>query len=174
MVIGRGSIGSIIPDRDGFIFFANGASNRTPLTAEAKKKERDEIMSFVSKAEGNMFVYISGLNIYYKEGDGRTEYTQHKLDMERIVKNYFNDYCIFRLGSITWGDNPNTILNYIKRQIAEKGTCEVKEVYRYFHTKEELAHWLGMIPAKGKHEMNVTGKIVWMPDLVEQIKRGEI
>jgi hypothetical protein len=174
MIIGRGSIASVIPDREGFIFFANGISNRTPLTDEAMNKERQQIMDFIPISQGKMFVYVSGLNIYYKEGDGRSDYTQHKLNMEDIVKCYFKDYCIFRLGSITWGDNPNTILNYMKREIIKNGTCEAKNVYRYFHTKEELAHWFGMIPTTGKHEMNVTGRTIWVPDLVEMIKKGEI
>jgi len=117
-----------------------------------------------------MFVYISGLNIYYPDG-GRSEYTQHKIDMEYIVKKWFTNYCIFRLGSVTWGDNPNTLLNSIRKQIELTGTCEAKPVYRYLHSKEELTHWFGLIPSSGKHEMNVTGQMVWMPDLIETIKK---
>lgn len=169
MIIGRGAIASIIQDREGFIFFAAGESNRFPFTEERGRAEEREIQDIFINSPKSMFVYFSGLNIYYPDG-GRSEYTKHKLRMEALVKGIFPDYCIIRLGSITWGDNPNTLINYIKNKIKETGDCEAKEVYRYLHTKEELQHWFGMIPTSGKHEMNVTGKMVWMPDLVKTLK----
>lgn len=171
MVLGRGTIAGIIPDRENFIFFACGESNRTELTYAKRRSEAEKILSW--QGTDKMFVYFSGLNIYYPDG-GRGEYTQHKLDMECIVRSTFQNYCIFRLGSVTWGDNPNTIINFIKNELKQKGTCEAKPVYRYLHTKHELNHWLTMIPEKGKHEMNVTGQLTWVPDLVEMIKRNEI
>lgn len=171
MILGTGTIAKIIPDREGFTFFACGESNRFELTDYRKKVERERILAHVDHE--TMFVYISGLHIYYPDG-GRSAYNEHKLNMEQLVKNNFINYCIFRLGSVTWGDNPNTLINYIKNQIKLTGDCEAKPVYRYLHTKEELTHWFGMIPTKGKHEMNVTGRIVWVPDLVEQIKKGKL
>lgn len=174
MILGRGSIASVIPDREGFIFFANGESNRRPLTEELKREEFNRICSYVRESQNSMFVYISGLNIYYKEGDGRSEYTEHKLEMEQHVKNLFPSYCIIRLGSIIWGDNPNTLVNALKTKVANEPNYIGSPVYRYLHTKEELTHWFGMIPRYGKHEMNITGKLTWVPDLVEQIKRGEL
>lgn len=163
MVIGRGTISQVIKDRDGFIFYANGCSNRTPLTNEQKAKEFEEVSSY--RRTKDMFVYVSGLNIYYSD----SEYTKHKLGMEEFVKNHFSNYCIFRLGSVTWGDNPNTLVNFIKNN----PNAEAQQAYRYLHTKEELAHWFSMIPKQGKHEMNVTGKMVWMPDVIEEIKQGK-
>lgn len=171
MILGRGTIASIIPDREGFLFFACGESNRFPLTLDRKLDERLRIIDCSIKNPG-MFVYFSGLNIYY-QGDKREDYTIHKIEMESLVKEHFENYCIFRLGSVTWGDNPNTLVNSIKKQLNE-GNCNPRPVYRYLHTKEELIHWINLIPEKGKHEMNVTGKMVWVPDLVEMIKNGEI
>jgi hypothetical protein len=168
MILGRGVIASIIEDREGFIFFACGESNRFELTDERRKIEADRILSC---DRSKMFVYFSGLNIYYPEAERRGAYTEHKIEMERLVKENFNDYCIFRIGSVLFGDNPNTIYNHIRNKILGTGSCEVKPVYRYFNTKDEIVHWLGRIPSKGKHEMNVTGKLTWMPDFVEQLKK---
>lgn len=167
MILGRGSIASVITDREGFIFFACGESNRFELTDERKQREIQRILDC---DRDKMFVYISGLNIYYPESERRSEYTDHKLNCERIVKETFENYCIFRIGSITWGDNPNTIYNFIRNKIRETGDCEIRNVYRYFHTQKELNHWFGLIKEKGKHEMNVTGQMVWLPDFVEQMK----
>lgn len=164
-IIGRGNIAQVIPDREGFVFYANGCSNRKPLTNLSAEKEFHEIVTQFEKIDNEMFVYISGLNIYYKDGDGRKEYTEHKIKMENLVKDNFKNYCIFRIGSITWGDNPNTLINFLK----QNPHAEAKPVYRYLHTKEELRHWLDMIPRTGKHEMNVTGQRFYVPELARQI-----
>lgn len=173
MIIGRGSIAQVIPDREEFIFFAAGESNRFELTEERAHIEKLKISAWIESRD-QMFVYISGLNIYYPENDRRSEYTDHKMHMEDLIKNNFENYTIIRLGSITWGDNPNTLLNSLKSQIASDSNFEGRPVYRYLHSKQELTHWFGMIPRFGKHEMNVTGKLTWVPDLVEKIKRGEL
>lgn len=170
MIIGRGTIASIIQDRDGFTFFACGESNRFPLTMERKMNEYGRLLECNKET---MLVYISGLNIYYPEDQRRDEYTEHKLVMEKAVRQYFPDHCIFRLGSVTWGDNPNTLVNYIRNQIAQNGDCEARPVYRYLNSKEELVHWFGLIPRHGQHEMNITGQLTWMPDLIDRIKKGE-
>ncbi len=167
MVIGKGSISSVITDREDFIFFARGESNRFPLDEQRKRIERERILEFIDT--NKMFVYISGLHIYYPDG-GRSDYNEHKIKMEQLVRNNFRNYCIMRLGSIIWGDNPNTIVNYMKAQIKINPEFEGRKVYRYLHTEFELNHWFGMIPRFGKHEMNVTGKLTWVPDLVEQLK----
>jgi hypothetical protein len=168
MILGRGTIANIIDDRDDFVFFACGESNRFELTTERAERER---MRILECERDKMFVYFSGLNIYYHESQRRGSYTEHKVQMENLVKQTFENYCIFRIGSVTWGNNPNTILNFIKKRIAETGDCDVQNVYRYFHTKKELKHWIANIPKTGKHEMNVTGKMVWIPSLVEKLKK---
>lgn len=171
MIIGRGNIASIIPDREGFIFFACGESNRYDLTHERAEKELKRLLKC---DRDKMLVYFSGLNLYYPDVQGRTDYLKHKMWMEAIVRYGFPNYCIMRLGTITWGDNPNSLINYIRRELKEKGECSVRPGYRYINTKEEIQHWINLIPTRGKHEMNITGRMLWVPDLVEMIKKGEI
>lgn len=166
-IIGRGSIASVIDDRDGFIFFACGESNRFEFTQDRADKELLRFCRYLFTDK--MLVYFSGLNIYYKDAIKRNDYTEHKLRMEAFVKKQ-DSYCIIRLGSITWGDNPNTLLNALKRQIELNPDYEGESVYRYLNTKEEIKHWCNMIPEIGKHEMNITGRLVWVPDLVKELK----
>jgi hypothetical protein len=169
MIIGRGSIGSIIDDKEGYLFFANGISNRTSTTEESKNREKLQILEHLGT--NDMFVYVSGLNVYYTP---ESEYTKHKIDMEDLVKDNFKNYCIFRIGSITWGNNPNTIVNFIRKKIQNGEEMEIQDVYRYLHTKEELTHWFNMIPSKGKHEMNVTGRMIKVSDIVKEIIENKI
>lgn len=158
MIQGRGDIGKAIQDREGFTFYCNGVSNRLPLTEDAIIKEATELDVLAEEEkEEQMFVYISTLSIYYSE----SEYTKHKIEMEEIVRHGFNNYCIFRIGNITWGDNPNTLINHLR-----KDKSRIEDTTRYLTSKDELNHWLQMIPKTGKHEMNLTGRRMSIKDIV--------
>ena len=169
MILGRGVVASIIEDKKGYIYFACGFSNREKLTEEIKNSEREKVLSYVGTKD--MFVYFSGLNIYFAPD---TEYTKFKVEMESIIRQKFDNYCIFRFGAVTWGDNPNTLVNFFKRKINNNEPFEIQDVYRYIHDKEDLSHWISMIPSSGKHEMNVTGRRIKVSDLVKEIKEGKI
>lgn len=170
MIIGRGNIAKIIDDREGFIFFACGESNRMQFNEDRGAKELYRLVKFIHM--NKMLVYFSGLNIYYKDALKRSEYTEHKLRMEAFVKKQEN-YCIVRLGSITWGDNPNTLVNVLREKTSDNPNYIGEPVFRYLNTKEEIKHWCNMIPEKGKHEMNITGRMVFVPDLINEIKQGK-
>lgn len=167
MIIGRGDIAKAITDREGYIFFCRGNSRRTPLSQSIEDTEHRQIYR-ASKdySQKNMFVYISTLSIYYSD----SEYTKHKLRMEKKVKRWFRNYCILRIGNITWGDNPNTLINYLKKN----PNAEIQDTYRYLIDQYELNHWLGMIPRTGKHEMNVTGERMKVQVIANKIKHHEI
>lgn len=160
MIIGRGDIAKEIPDREGFIFYASGCSNRTEITNYARNKEYNDIKFQAEKIGNKMFVFFSTLSIYYSE----SVYTKHKMVCEKLVNVYFRNYTIIRLGNIDWGDNPNTLINHLKRD-----PSNIQETYRYILNKEEFRHWCSMIPEKGQHIMNVTGKLTWVPDLVKTL-----
>lgn len=162
MIIGRGDIGKAIKDREGFLFYANGISNRFPITELSKHKEEEEILTLARTIK--MFVYISTLSIYYSD----SEYTQHKLRMERLIKTNIRNYCILRIGNITWGDNPNTLVNYLK--INQSRT---DDTYRYLIDENELNHWIGMIPKTGQDSMNITGRRISVPELVSKINNNK-
>jgi hypothetical protein len=145
MIIGRGTIASIIEDKENFIYFATGNSNRNPLTDESKQKEIERVKSFIGTAD--MFVYFSGLNIYFAPD---TEYAKFKVEMEKLVKESFENYCILRLGSVTWGNNPNTLYNFLKNKITNNQELEVQDTYRYSNDRDDLIHWISLIPSYGK------------------------
>lgn len=167
MIIGRGDLAKAIKDRKGFIFYCNGVSNRKTLTSYDMGVE---VMEVINLPEDSMLVYISTLSIYYSN----SEYTQHKQRMETIIQKNFENYCIFRIGNITWGSNPNTIINYLKDKIKKKKPYDIRKESRYVLDKAELNHWISLIPTSGKHEMNVTGKRYTVKEIVDKIKANEL
>lgn len=162
MIIGRGDIAKAIKDKDKFLFYANGFSNRIPFNTKQVEKEWTELLKWIYECENNMFVYISTLSIYYSN----SEYTKWKLRMEDCIKRNFNNYCILRIGNITWGDNPNTLLNHLR-----KDTSRIDDTFRYLIDQDELNHWIDLIPRSGKHDMNITGKRMKVSEIVEQLQK---
>src|SRR3990167_1861988 len=148
-IIGRGDIAQVINDRHGMIFLLSGISNRTPLTLTEHLKEKENI----NKYQRNFIVYISSLSIYYSSN----EYSIHKKLIEDHIKQTCDNYCILRIGNITWGNNPNTLINFLTHKIKNNLPYEVRDEYRYLIDAEELNHWVNLIPYSGKHEMNITG-----------------
>lgn len=166
-IIGRGDIATAIKDKEGFTYYCNGVSNRYPLTDTTAANEIIE----VSKQDKNdMFVYISTLSVYYSA----SAYTLHKVMVEELIRKNFNNYCIIRIGNITWGDNPNTLINFLGQKINKKEKIKTHDTWRYLVDREEFQHWVGMIPRFGKHEMNITGKRYKVKKIVEMIKSGKI
>ena len=165
MIIGNGDIASVLTDRVDVIYFASGVSNSSCTDWHEFQRERDLLLK---QNKFQHLVYFSSLSIYYV----KTPYTNHKRIMENLVKDNFATSTIVRLGNITWGDNPNTLINYLKNKIKNKEPYEVRDVYRYVINKEEFQHWVGMIP-DWTTEMNITGKKVNVSYIEEKLKEQE-
>ena len=148
-IIGRGDIASALTDDVLKIFFASGVSNSLCTNWYEFQREKDLLLK---QNKFSHLVYFSTLSIYYAD----TPYTQHKKLMERLVKDNFAVSTIVRIGNITWGNNPNTIINHFKAKIKLGEPVELKDGYRYFIDKNEFAYWMGMVPDFST-EMNITG-----------------
>lgn len=161
MVIGHGDIASVLPDRPDVLFFASGVSNSSCMD----EKEYDREIILICHQDTDMHcVYFSSLCVYEPE----TRYAQHKIAMEGYVKRLFKSYTIIRIGNIDWGKNPHTLISYLKAH----PEAEVKEVWRHIVSKEEFLYWIGKIRVGEREEMNITGRMVWVPDLASKL-RGE-
>lgn len=160
MLIGNGDLASGLKDRKDLTLIAAGISNRKAFDIQDVWRE-EEMINYQS---GHL-VYFSSLSVYYTHN----LYTKHKLNMERLVKSKEN-YTIVRIGNITWGDNPNTLINYLTNRIKNDLPYEVKDVYRYLIDKEELNHWVQMIQPSFSSEMNIPGRRMKVKDIVKEIK----
>ena len=165
MIIGNGDIAQACKsfDREDRIYFASGVSNSRCTDEDLFDREKD----YLPEDNIERFIYFSSLSIYYQDNP----YTEHKRNMEIIIKDRYEDYCIIRLGNITWGDNPNTIINFLKNRIKNGEHYEVQDTFRYLCSRDEFNHWLGMIPDFNT-EMNITGERVCIAEIVARIKAG--
>jgi len=166
MIIGNGTIASVIPDREDFIFFASGVANSQELD---EKKYQREIDLLLSQDMTKHLVYFGSLSIFQKS----SRYTEHKIYMEQLVRKNFPSYTIMRLGNPTWGTNVQHLIPFIKEKIKNKEAFEVLDEYRYVLEKEEFVYWIGLIPSWNS-EMMITGIRLKVEEIVKKYGHPKI
>lgn len=161
-VIGTGDIASVIPDREDVTFFTSGVSDSSCSDPNKFKRESDLLKQMPRNVH---LVYFSSLSLYYSWNP----YVAHKKRMEQLVRDLFCNYTIIRLGNISWGTNPHTLINYLKAH----PEATIQNVYRHIVDKDEFLYWLKLIPVGQRNEMNISGTRVWVPDLFRQLHKKE-
>ncbi len=160
MIIGNGDIASVLTDNPRFLYFASGVSNSQETRESEYQREKDLLM----KQDRSLhLVYFSSLAVFY--GDSR--YVGHKFFMEDFIKRNFPHYTIIRLGNITWGTNPHTIINSFRAQVASGKKLKILNTFRYIIDKDEFLHWIDLIPPFNC-EMNITGQRMSIQEIVEK------
>jgi hypothetical protein len=162
-IIGHGDIASalIIREGDNKLYFASGVSN----SKEDRESEyQREIDLLLSQDKSRHLVYFSSLCVFYSD----TRYAKHKRQMEQLIKDNFDTHTIMRLGNITWGNNPNTLINYLKGRKETGEPLEIQDTQRYIIDREEFEHWIDMIP-EWSCEMNVTGRRMTIQQIVDDL-----
>jgi hypothetical protein len=165
MIIGIGDIARILKDRDGAIFFASGVSNSQCTDKNEFQREIDLFNDVLSNHNGESFFYFSTMSIYLKS----SPYIAHKLRMENFVKLSYPNYNIIRIGNITFGKNSNTFINYFRNCIVNGLPYEVRDEYKYLIHEKELRLLTDNLPLIGRNEISVTGRIVKVQDIVNEL-----
>lgn len=160
MIIGKGDIAKVLKDKKGFLYFASGVSNSGETRESEYKREKDLLLKQNKKLH---VVYFSSLAVFCLQN----RYVRHKIEMEELIKKNFKHYTIMRLGNITWGKNPNTLINFLRNRIKKKLKLEIQPVYRYIIDKKEFLHWIDLIP-EWNSEMNITGERLLVKDVVKK------
>lgn len=160
MIIGHGDIASVLPNEKGRLFFASGVSNSQEKRESQYRREKNLLLEQDRKSH---IVYFSSLAVLY----GKTRYVEHKREMESLIKLEFPHYTIMRIGNITWGTNPHTLINYFHRQLKAKKPIKIQDTYRYIIDKDEFLHWIGLIP-DWSCEMNITGRRMKVKEIVDE------
>jgi len=159
MIIGNGDIASVLKDREDRLYFVSGVSN----SAETRQSEyQREIDLLLKQDKTKHIVYVSSLCVFYLD----SQYARHKRLMEDLIKENFKYYTIMRIGNITWGKNPHTIINYLTNRIKNGEPVEIRDEYRYIVDEDEFLYWINMIPP-WSCEMNVTGKRMKIEEVVK-------
>lgn len=166
MIVGNGDLASVVTDRPDRLYFFSGVSNSQETRESEYKREVDLLYA---QPKGLHTVYCSSLSVFYSD----SRYAAHKRDMERRVKATFALHTILRIGNITWGKNPNTIINFLKNKVAHGEAVTVQDVYRYIVDKEEFLYWVDMIP-NWSCEINIPGKRMKVAEILARIERGKL
>lgn len=156
-IVGHGDIASVLKDREDRLYFASGVSNSLENRESEYYREIDLLLHHCV-FNSMKIVYFSSLCVFYLD----SRYSQHKLRMERLIKEHFPKYTIIRLGNITWGKNPHTLINYLK---AHKD-AEIRDVYRYIIDRDEFLHWIDLVPP-WNCEMNAPGRRMRVKEIME-------
>ena len=163
MIVGKGDIASILNDREGAIFFASGVSKSTE-TDESKYRREMELLDKQDRTK--CLFYFSSISVDDIEKVGGNNYLQHKVRMEMLIKSNFQNYNIIRIGNISWGNNPNTFLNYIKNKIKNGEQVEIKDEYKYIIDKEQLILLTDNLPLIGQNTICAFSKMAKVNELI--------
>jgi hypothetical protein len=158
VIVGNGDIASVLPERDDLLFFASGVSNSRE-TRESEY-EREEIL--LREQEAQHIVYISSLSVFYSN----TRYARHKRHMESEIRK-FPVHTILRIGNISWGTNPHTLINHFRNQVKKGEHLDIQDTYRYIVDKEEFLHWVSLIP-EWSCEINIPGRKLKVKEVVDE------
>lgn len=168
MVIGKGDIAQQLwcVDKPFVTFFASGVSNSRQ---EDEKEYQREIALLMQQPKDQHLVYFSSLCIYYSQ----TRYAQHKVQVERMIKENFQTYTIVRLGNITWGRNQNTIINHFKLQRRSHKEPHIETGHRFIISEPEFCYWMQHLPIGIKNEMNIPGEMVSINEIWRRVQDGK-
>jgi hypothetical protein len=161
MIVGKGDIASILNDREGAIFFASGVSKST----ETNESEFWREIELLNKQDISKCIFYFS-SIVLDDIAKNNEYFQHKRRMELLIKSNFKNYNIIRIGNITWGNNPNTFLNYIKNKIKNGEPVEIKDEFKYLIDKEQLLLLTDNLPLVGQNTISVFGRMAKVKELI--------
>lgn len=165
MIIGDGDIAAALReggvDHDDLLFFAAGVSNSRETRESEYQREWDLLMA---QDHQMWLVYFSSLCVFYSD----SRYADHKFEMERRIKEKFRHFTILRLGNITWGDNPHTLINYLQTH----PDAPIQDTYRYIVDKDEFLHWIRLIP-DWNCEMNIPGRRMKVAEIYCEFVLGE-
>lgn len=160
MIVGYGTIGKVINDRSGALFFASGVSNSS-LPNESPEFQRE--VKLLLKMPFNLCCfYFSSIGIFHRD----TPYFNHKKKMEQLIRSNFNNYNIIRLGNLDWDKNPNTFINAIKSKKEKNEPFEIADEFKFIISKEELVLVTDNLPLSGQNEINVFGRMAKVKDLI--------
>lgn len=172
MIIGKGSIASMLNDREGFIFFAAGVSNSQlgclEDRFERKERERRELFNALGQAKefDTMIVYFGTISKFFDN----SSYIDHKNKMESMIRELAVNFTILNIGNVWECTNPNTFINkmkYWERQ-GKLSDSVIRDEYKFMISADQLRFITGNLPSTGKHEISIFGQAL---KVLECLKR---
>lgn len=162
MIVGNGNISKALPFRDDVIFFASGVSNSQCSDEHDFNREKRLLSAYYDPLDTRSLFYFSSIAVNFSN----TPYAKHKREMEEMIRKYWTNYCILRIGNIEWDTNPNTFVNFIKGKQGVGDKVEIKDEYRYMIDRQTFTMLCNSLPSVGKHELTATSHIKKVIDYV--------
>ena len=122
MIIGSGFIANsfmhLYQNDASICIFASGTSNSLNTDTDDFKREYDLIEKILKdNIVNSKLVYFSSCSVLNQNVSEITPYTQHKINMEKLISTH-PKHLIIRLPSVAGSSvNPNTLLNFIYSKI---------------------------------------------------------
>lgn len=135
MIIGSGLLAKTFinseNDFSSLIVFASGVSDSKQEKKSEFQREKDLLLRQVNK--GKTIVYFSTLSIHDTKSLP-SPYIQHKLDLENLIVNTFDNFIILRLPNLIGkGGNRNNFFNLIATKIKNDQVLQLySDTSRYF------------------------------------------
>ena len=117
MIIGKGMIANALKeiDMDEVLFFCSGVSNSQETNENEFLREKNLLKSYENS--NKKIIYFSSYFLNFKQYL-TNRYYSHKLEMEQIIQNSYENYTIYRLPQIVGNSkNLNTLTNYLFNKI---------------------------------------------------------
>ncbi|WP_318418190.1 NAD-dependent epimerase/dehydratase family protein [Photobacterium leiognathi] len=172
-IIGNGLIARAFLNSDSLkntIIFASGVSNsKETLDSEFLREKKLLIETLKKCNERVTFVYFSTCSQYQKN---KTQYIEHKIEMENIIKNNRINYIIARLPNVISNNNNNTMIPFFIKKIKDRECIKVfGEEYRQFIATDDIVRIVSLLRKSFfKGEINLTnGKNIKIKKVVETI-----
>ena len=116
-IIGEGLIAKSFEDArfdSEVVIFASGVSRSNETRPSEFRRERLLLNKSLAASQGSSFVYFSSTNVTL----GRdSEYTNHKRNMEDLVRSCGGRFYIFQLPQVVGIVNNNTLISYLARTL---------------------------------------------------------
>jgi len=135
MIIGNGQLAKVFAKsqlNDDVCIFASGVSNSSCTDEKQFERERNLLIDTLKSNCDKKFVYFSSCALSASEYP-KNDYYRHKANMEDIIKEYSNNYYIFRIPQL-FGDLilHKTLINFIYKSIEHEHIFYIyDEAYRY-------------------------------------------
>ncbi len=127
MIIGRGMLAlaySHYDKNNEIVIFASGVSNSLEKEGSAFAREIDLVKNTICKNRDKLFVYFSTCSMYDSLAKN-SPYTQHKLNVEKIISESANKYLILRVSQILGHSKNSTLVNFLFEHIDKEKQFDV-------------------------------------------------
>lgn len=145
MIVGNGLIANSFKKSkisfEEYIIFASGVSNSQEQRESEFEREKELILSY--KKSTKKFIYFSSIHIL-DPSQKDLKYVKHKLEMEKLIKNNFTNYNIYRLPIVMGrGGNKDSLFNFLYNSIKNQKQMEIyNKSYRYVIGVDDIVEFV--------------------------------